>query len=142
MNRAFEGAGSPHSFQFHDLRHTGNMWAAGSGANLRELMERMGHGSTRAALIYLHAASEGDRRIADCIDRKLSARRSRGCGRGMNWHASGTWPGGRLGATLRPGVPEVRWPATPAAPRRTGGAGRLSGGLPTTAAGDRTCDRT
>ena len=63
MNRAFEAAGLPHGFRFQDLRHTGNMWAAGSGANLRELMERMGHGSTRAALVYLHAASEGDRRI-------------------------------------------------------------------------------
>ena len=48
------------------------MWAAGSGATLRELMERMDHSSTRAALISLHAASEGDRRIADGIDRKLS----------------------------------------------------------------------
>jgi integrase len=32
---------------FHDLRHTGNMLAAGAGAGLRELMERMGHSTTR-----------------------------------------------------------------------------------------------
>lgn len=32
----------------------------------------MGHSSTRAALIYLHAARDGHRRIADEIDRKLS----------------------------------------------------------------------
>jgi integrase len=70
--RARDAAGLPAGFRFHDLRHTGNTWAAGSGANLRELMERMGHSSTRAALIYLHAASEGHRRIADGIDGMLS----------------------------------------------------------------------
>lgn len=70
--RAVEAAGLPEGFRFHDLRHTGNMWAAGTGANLRELMERMGHSSTRAALIYLHAAKDGDRAIAEGIDRQLS----------------------------------------------------------------------
>jgi hypothetical protein len=35
---------------FHDLRHTGNTLTADAGANLRELMERMGHSSTRAGL--------------------------------------------------------------------------------------------
>jgi hypothetical protein len=32
-------------------------------------MERMGHSTTRAALIYLRAANEGHRRIAEGIDR-------------------------------------------------------------------------
>lgn len=35
-------------------------------------MERMGHSSTRTALIYLHAAEEGDRRIAQGIGGMLS----------------------------------------------------------------------
>jgi hypothetical protein len=39
---------------------------------VRELMERMGQSSQRAALINLHATSEGDRSIADGIDRRLS----------------------------------------------------------------------
>ncbi|MGO9298703.1 MAG: tyrosine-type recombinase/integrase [Streptosporangiaceae bacterium] len=52
---------------FHDLRHTGNTLMAGAGANLRELMERMGHSSTRAALIYLHATSERHRKLADAV---------------------------------------------------------------------------
>ena len=39
---------------FHDLRHTGNTLTVTAGANLRELMARMGHSSTRAALIYLN----------------------------------------------------------------------------------------
>ena len=38
--------------------------AAAQGASLRELMERMGHSSTRAALIYLHATRERDQQIA------------------------------------------------------------------------------
>jgi integrase len=70
--RGIKAAGLPEGFRFHDLRHTGNSWAAGTGANLRELMERMGHSSTRAALIYLHAASDGDRSIAAGIDRHLA----------------------------------------------------------------------
>jgi hypothetical protein len=41
---------------FHDLRHTGNAWAATSGAGLRDLMARMGHDSERAAIIYHHQA--------------------------------------------------------------------------------------
>ncbi|WP_431871816.1 tyrosine-type recombinase/integrase [Nocardiopsis eucommiae] len=47
----------------HDLRHTGNTYAAEAGASVRELMRRMGHSSTRAAMIYLHArrAGAGDR---------------------------------------------------------------------------------
>jgi hypothetical protein len=34
---------------FHDLRYTGNQFAAQSGAALRDLMARMGHDSERAA---------------------------------------------------------------------------------------------
>ncbi|MFC5820548.1 tyrosine-type recombinase/integrase [Nonomuraea harbinensis] len=54
-------------FHFHDLRHTGNTFAAQSGATLRDLMTRMGHSSTRAALIYQHTAMERDRSIADAL---------------------------------------------------------------------------
>jgi integrase len=31
----------------HDLRHTGNQFAANSGARLKDLMARMGHDSER-----------------------------------------------------------------------------------------------
>jgi integrase len=54
----------PPDLHFHDLRHTGNTMAAGQGASLRELMERMGHSSARAALIYQHATQERDEPIA------------------------------------------------------------------------------
>ncbi len=52
---------------FHDLRHTGNTLTAHAGANLRELMARMGHSSTRAAMIYLHSTDERQRAIADAL---------------------------------------------------------------------------
>jgi integrase len=54
---------------FHDLRHTGNQLSADAGANLREMMERMGHDSMRAALIYLHSSPDRHRSIADRIGR-------------------------------------------------------------------------
>lgn len=56
-------------FHFHDLRHTGNTIAATTGASLRELMERMGHSTTRAALIYQHRSAERDRLIADAMSK-------------------------------------------------------------------------
>jgi integrase len=52
---------------FYDLRHAGNNLVAETGANLRELMERMGHASSRAALIYLHSSPDRQRAIADAI---------------------------------------------------------------------------
>jgi integrase len=51
----------------HDLRHTGNQLTANAGANLKELMVRMGHDSERAALIYLHSSAERQRTLADAV---------------------------------------------------------------------------
>jgi integrase len=56
---------------FHDLRHTGNMLAAMTGASLRSLMDRMGRDSMRAALIYLHRVKGADRKIADGMERLI-----------------------------------------------------------------------
>ncbi|MGH8866577.1 MAG: tyrosine-type recombinase/integrase [Actinomycetes bacterium] len=58
--------------RFHDLRHTGNTLAA-PYASTRELMSRMGHSSTRAAIIYQHATEDRDRVIADALDTLLAA---------------------------------------------------------------------
>ena len=49
---------------FYDLRHTGGTLAAATGASLKELMARLGHSSTRAALIYQHATRDRDQAIA------------------------------------------------------------------------------
>jgi integrase len=58
---------------FHDLRHTGNMFAASSKAGLRDLMARMGHDSERAAMIYQHEARGADMAITDAIDKHVQA---------------------------------------------------------------------
>ena len=56
--------GAP-GLHFHDLRHTGNLLAAQTGASTKDLMSRMGHDDMRAALIYQRATSQADRLIAD-----------------------------------------------------------------------------
>ncbi len=59
---------------FHDLRHTGNVFAAKApGASLRDLMVRMGHDSPRAALIYQHTSTEADAAIADAVSAWVTA---------------------------------------------------------------------
>jgi integrase len=60
-------------FHIHDLRHTGNHFAAATGASLRELMGRMGHSTTRAALIYQHRTIERDRLIAAMMSEIVEA---------------------------------------------------------------------
>jgi hypothetical protein len=58
-------------FRFHDLRHTGNTMAASTGASTRELMSRMGHSSSRAALIYQHSSPERDEWIAAALSEQI-----------------------------------------------------------------------
>ncbi len=73
---------------FHDLRHTGNAFAAASGAGLRDLMARMGHDSERAAIIYQHAARGADEAITDAMDAHVEAERT----------GNDDWPDGAAGA--------------------------------------------
>jgi integrase len=68
-----ESIGAP-GLHFHDLRHTGNMLAAGTGATLRDLMARMGHDSMRAALIYQHSTHSADRKIAEAMEALIGER--------------------------------------------------------------------
>jgi integrase len=51
-------------FHLHDLRHAGNTWAATTGASTKELMARMGHANSAAALRYQHATADRDQAIA------------------------------------------------------------------------------
>jgi hypothetical protein len=44
--------------------HTGGTLAATPGAITKELMTRLGHSSTRAAMIYQHATRDRDKAIA------------------------------------------------------------------------------
>lgn len=56
-------AGRP-DLRFHDLRHTGAVLAAATGATLAELMGRLGHSTAGAAMRYQHAAQGRDAIIA------------------------------------------------------------------------------
>lgn len=58
--------------RFHDLRHTGAVFAAMTGATLAELMGRLGHSTPRAALIYQHRARGRDAEIAAALSRLAS----------------------------------------------------------------------
>lgn len=60
---AREAAGRP-DLRWHDLRHTGAVLAASTGATLAELMGRLGHATPSAALRYQHAADGRDMQIA------------------------------------------------------------------------------
>ena len=75
--KARDEVGLP-GLHLHDLRHTGNTMAAATGASLRELMERMGHSSTRAALIYQHATRERDEAIAAGMGQVFASARQKG----------------------------------------------------------------
>jgi integrase len=65
-HRAREAAGRP-DLRFHDLRHTGAVLAAATGATLAELMARLGHSTVSAAMRYQHAAADRDKVIAAAL---------------------------------------------------------------------------
>lgn len=59
-------AGCP-DLRWHDLRHTGAVLAASTGATLAELMGRLGHSTPGAALRYQHVAEGRDQVIAKAL---------------------------------------------------------------------------
>jgi integrase len=61
-------AGRP-DLRWHDLRHSGAVWAAQSGATVAELMDRLGHSTPGMALRYQHVAEGRQAEIA----RRMSA---------------------------------------------------------------------
>jgi integrase len=55
--------------RWHDLRHTGAVFAAQAGGTLAELMQRLGHSTPAAALRYQHAAEGRDKLLAQKLSR-------------------------------------------------------------------------
>ncbi len=55
--------------RWHDLRHSGAVLAAATGASLAELMARLGHSTPAAAMRYQHAAQGRDRQIAALLSK-------------------------------------------------------------------------
>ncbi|SCX15301.1 tyrosine-type recombinase/integrase [Mycolicibacterium fluoranthenivorans] len=62
-------AASRTDLRFHDLRHSGAVLAAQTGATLAELMARLGHSTPQAAMRYQHAAQGRDRQIAAALSK-------------------------------------------------------------------------
>jgi integrase len=75
-------AGRP-DLRVHDLRHTGAVLAAQSGATLAELMARIGHSTPQMALRYQHVARGRDAEIAARMSKEAKkwAKRREGGGR-------------------------------------------------------------
>jgi integrase len=95
--------------RFHDLRHTAATLAVAAGASTRELMVRMGHSSSAAALRYQHVMAGRDAAIAAALDELVQAAWAQtedaaplGVARG--WHEPGN-TAGRATADDRPGRP-------------------------------------
>jgi len=65
---ARQAAGRP-NLRWHDLRHTGAVLAASTGASLAELMARLGHSTPQAALKYQHASKGRDAEIAALLSK-------------------------------------------------------------------------
>lgn len=76
--KALSKAGVNPNLHLHDLRHTGGTLTAQTGATLKEIMSRIGHSSTRAAMIYQHATDERDHRIAEALNLMIEAARQEG----------------------------------------------------------------
>jgi integrase len=55
--------------RWHDLRHTGAVFAAQAGGTLAELMQRLGHSTPAAPLRYQHAAEGRDKLLAERLSR-------------------------------------------------------------------------
>jgi integrase len=67
FKRAVERCDLP-AVRVHELRHTGATLAAQAGATTKELMSRLGHSSSAAALNYQHASQGRDRELARALD--------------------------------------------------------------------------
>jgi integrase len=55
----------------HDLRHTASTLATAAGGSLREVMNRLGHSTTVAAVRYQHVMADRDAAIARELNRLI-----------------------------------------------------------------------
>lgn len=70
--RARDLAGRP-DLRWHDLRHTGATLAAQSGATVADVMRRVGHSTTRAAMLYQHASDSRDAEVAAAMSARAGS---------------------------------------------------------------------
>ena len=65
--RKARAAAGRDDLRFHDLRHSGAVLAAMTGATIAELMSRLGHSTPAAAMRYQHAAEGRDQAVAGAL---------------------------------------------------------------------------
>jgi len=70
--RSVRASGVDPAIRFHDLRHHAGTLAAQLGATTKELMDRLGHSTMRASLLYQYSTQERQREIADRMDQALT----------------------------------------------------------------------
>jgi len=97
----------------HDLRHTAGTLATAAGGSLREVMDRLGHSTTVAAVRYQHVMADRDAAIARELNRLIEGAWA------PLWHGDGTRSRERIPAD---GTGRAWYPAWPAglgwSPRR------------------------
>jgi integrase len=62
-------SGGVEGLRVYDLRHTAGTLATAAGGSLREVMHRLGHSTTVAAVRYQHVMAERDAAIARELNR-------------------------------------------------------------------------
>jgi integrase len=64
-------AAGAEGLRVHDLRHTTGTLATAAGGSLREVMDRLGHSTTVAAVRYQHVMADRDAAIARELNRPI-----------------------------------------------------------------------
>src|SRR5215204_2693713 len=66
---AVEASGIDFAVRVHDLRHAHASWVLAGGADLKGVMDRMGHAQIQTTQKYLHALPEADQKNLDALTR-------------------------------------------------------------------------
>lgn len=73
---ALADAGVKDGAVFHDLRHFAGTTAAQAGATMAETMRRLGHKTTKAAMVYQSASVKRDEEIAKALSKKARPKKN------------------------------------------------------------------
>jgi site-specific recombinase XerD len=72
---AVKASGLDFNVRMHDLRHAHASWLLAGGADLKGVMERMGHAQIQTTQKYLHTLPDTDKKNLDALTR-VAGRRS------------------------------------------------------------------
>jgi integrase len=72
--RAVKASGLDFNVRMHDLRHAHASWLLAGGADLKGVMERMGHAQIQTTQKYLHTLPDSDKKNLDAFSRVADRR--------------------------------------------------------------------